>query len=64
MDIHSYKLNFISSTVHLRTIPSKVFIGFILRKTSVLPFFFFWTAALGTLQDVKMERPTSRFAAV
>ena len=25
---------------------------------------FFGTAALGTLQDVKRERPTSRFAAV
>ena len=30
----------------------------------VAVFFFFGTAARGTLQDVKRERPTSRFAAV
>jgi hypothetical protein len=38
-------------------LPSKVFL-------SVFRFFFFGTAARGTLQDVKRERPKSRFAAV
>jgi hypothetical protein len=33
-------------------------------KVSVFRFFFFGTAARGTLQDVKRERPKSRFAAV
>ena len=35
-----------------------------LNFTSVLRAFFFGTAARGALQDVKRERPTSRFAAV
>jgi hypothetical protein len=39
------------------TLPSKVF--FI-----CVAVFFFGTAARGTLQDVKRERPKSRFAAV
>ena len=39
-------------------LPSKVFL-------SVFRFFFFFgTAARGTLQDVKRERPKSRFAAI
>ena len=43
-------------------LPSKVFFTF--EGICVPVFFFFGTAARGTLQDVKRERPKSRFAAV
>ena len=42
-------------------LPSKVFFTF---EGICVPVFFFGTAARGTLQDVKRERPKSRFAAV
>ena len=42
-------------------LPSKVFFTF---EGICVPVFFFGTAARGTLQDVKRERPKSRFGVV